>query len=111
MATLFEHAGGEAALHRLEDVFYSSVLADPLLQPVMKKRPGPDLPTKHRPALSLSLPLPPRSRSSRSARRHEQGPTRTQTTGSDVHQGRPDGSAASWIAANSLRSPTSRFAR
>jgi hemoglobin len=34
MATLFEHAGGEAALHRLEDVFYSSVLADPLLQPL-----------------------------------------------------------------------------
>jgi hemoglobin len=32
--TLFEHAGGAAALHRLEDLFYSSVLADPLLQPL-----------------------------------------------------------------------------
>ncbi|TCK27306.1 group II truncated hemoglobin [Pseudonocardia endophytica] len=34
MPTLFEHAGGERALHRLEDTFYSSVLADPLLQPL-----------------------------------------------------------------------------
>ena len=34
MTTLFEHAGGEAALHRLEEAFYSSVLADPLLQPL-----------------------------------------------------------------------------
>jgi hemoglobin len=34
MPTLFEHAGGEPALHRLEDMFYSSVLADPLLQPL-----------------------------------------------------------------------------
>jgi hemoglobin len=32
--SLFEHAGGEEALHRLEDVFYSSVLKDPLLQPL-----------------------------------------------------------------------------
>ena len=32
--TLFEHAGGQAALHRLEDHFYSSVLHDPLLQPL-----------------------------------------------------------------------------
>jgi hemoglobin len=32
--TLLEHAGGEAGLHRLEDHFYSSVLVDPLLQPV-----------------------------------------------------------------------------
>ena len=32
--TLFEHAGGTAGLHRLEDHFYSSVLADPLLQPL-----------------------------------------------------------------------------
>jgi hemoglobin len=31
---LFEHAGGEEALHRLERVFYDSVLADPLLQPL-----------------------------------------------------------------------------
>jgi hemoglobin len=34
MASLFDFAGGEAALHRLEDAFYSSVLADPLLQPL-----------------------------------------------------------------------------
>jgi len=32
--TLFEHAGGEAGLHRLEDHFYASVLADPLLGPL-----------------------------------------------------------------------------
>jgi hemoglobin len=31
---LFEYAGGEEALHRLEQVFYDSVLADPLLQPL-----------------------------------------------------------------------------
>lgn len=34
MPTLFEHAGGEDGLHRLEDHFYSSVLADPLLKPL-----------------------------------------------------------------------------
>ena len=34
MPTLFEHAGGEEALHRLEQIFYDSVLADPLLQPL-----------------------------------------------------------------------------
>ncbi|MEW2502409.1 group II truncated hemoglobin [Amycolatopsis sp. CA-161197] len=34
MPSLFEHAGGEAALHRLEQVFYDSVLVDPLLQPL-----------------------------------------------------------------------------
>lgn len=34
MPTLFEHAGGEQALHRLEQVFYDSVLTDPLLQPL-----------------------------------------------------------------------------
>jgi hemoglobin len=34
MPSLFEHAGGEAALHRLEETFYASVLADPLLQPL-----------------------------------------------------------------------------
>jgi hemoglobin len=37
MPSLYEHAGGEEALHRLEDVFYSSVLADPLLQPLFGK--------------------------------------------------------------------------
>jgi hemoglobin len=34
MPTLFEHAGGEQALHRLEQIFYDSVLADPLLKPL-----------------------------------------------------------------------------
>ena len=34
MSTLFEHAGGEPALHNLEQIFYDSVLADPLLQPL-----------------------------------------------------------------------------
>ena len=34
MPSLFEFAGGEAGLHRLEQTFYDSVLADPLLQPL-----------------------------------------------------------------------------
>lgn len=34
MPSLFEFAGGEQALHRLEDIFYASVLADPLLVPL-----------------------------------------------------------------------------
>ncbi len=34
MTSLFEHAGGEAGLHRLEQAFYDSVLADPLLKPL-----------------------------------------------------------------------------
>src|SRR3954469_11065726 len=34
MPTLFEHAGGERALHRLEQIFYDSVLVDPMLQPL-----------------------------------------------------------------------------
>ena len=37
MPTLFEHAGGEEALHRLEQTFYDSVLADPLLQPLVRR--------------------------------------------------------------------------
>jgi hemoglobin len=32
--SLYEHAGGHDALHRFVDTFYSSVLADPLLQPL-----------------------------------------------------------------------------
>jgi hemoglobin len=32
--TLFEHAGGRPALRRFIDVFYASVLADPVLQPL-----------------------------------------------------------------------------
>src|ERR1700709_1941391 len=34
MSSLFDFAGGEAGLDRLEDTFYSRVLADPLLQPL-----------------------------------------------------------------------------
>ncbi len=34
MPTLFDHAGGERGLHRLEQLFYDSVLRDPLLQPL-----------------------------------------------------------------------------
>jgi hemoglobin len=34
MPSLYEHAGGEAGLHRLEQLFYDSVLRDPLLQPL-----------------------------------------------------------------------------
>jgi hemoglobin len=32
--SLYQHAGGEEGLHRLEKVFYDSVLRDPLLQPL-----------------------------------------------------------------------------
>jgi hemoglobin len=32
--SLFAHAGAEDALHRLEDIFCTSVLADPVLQPL-----------------------------------------------------------------------------
>ncbi len=34
MPSLYEHAGGEPALHRLEQFFYASVLVDPVLQPL-----------------------------------------------------------------------------
>ena len=34
MPSLYEHAGGEAGLHRLEQAFYDSVLRDPLLRPL-----------------------------------------------------------------------------
>jgi hemoglobin len=34
MPSLFDFAGGEQAIHRLESVFYASVLADPLLKPL-----------------------------------------------------------------------------
>jgi hemoglobin len=34
MITLFEHAGGHEGLRRFIDLFYSSVLSDPLLQPL-----------------------------------------------------------------------------
>jgi hemoglobin len=34
MPSLYEHAGGEEALHRVEEIFYSSVLVDPVLHPL-----------------------------------------------------------------------------
>jgi hemoglobin len=34
MPSLFEFAGGEEVLHRLESIFYASVLADSLLKPL-----------------------------------------------------------------------------
>jgi hemoglobin len=30
--SLYDHAGGEEALHRLEELFYEKALADPLLR-------------------------------------------------------------------------------
>jgi hemoglobin len=32
--TLYEHAGGDEALHRLEELFYAKALADPILKHV-----------------------------------------------------------------------------
>jgi hemoglobin len=32
--SLYDHAGGDEAIHRLEEDFYASLLADPLLQPL-----------------------------------------------------------------------------
>jgi hemoglobin len=32
--SLYEHAGGGEPLHRFEEIFYASVLADPVLQPL-----------------------------------------------------------------------------
>jgi hemoglobin len=36
--SLYEHAGGEEAFHRLEELFYQKVLADPVLQTLFTKR-------------------------------------------------------------------------
>jgi hemoglobin len=36
--TLYEHAGGDQALHRLEELFYERALADPILKPLFSKR-------------------------------------------------------------------------
>jgi hemoglobin len=38
MPSLYEHAGGEGALHRLEEIFYTKVLADPVLKPLFPER-------------------------------------------------------------------------
>jgi hypothetical protein len=32
VGTLYEHAGGDEALHRLEELFYDRALADPILK-------------------------------------------------------------------------------
>jgi hemoglobin len=36
--TLYEHAGGEAALHRLETLFYEKALSDPVLKQLFTER-------------------------------------------------------------------------
>lgn len=36
--TLYEHAGGDAGLHRLEELFYRKALADPVLSKVFPER-------------------------------------------------------------------------
>jgi hemoglobin len=36
--SLYEYAGGEDALHRLEEVFYAKVLADPVLKSLFTER-------------------------------------------------------------------------
>lgn len=36
--TLYEHAGGDEGLHRLEELFYAKALADPVLKYVFTKR-------------------------------------------------------------------------
>ena len=38
MESLYEHAGGEEALHRLEEVFYEKALADPILNTLFTER-------------------------------------------------------------------------
>ncbi len=38
MTSLYEHAGGEEALHRLEELFYSKALADPVLKTLFTER-------------------------------------------------------------------------
>jgi hemoglobin len=38
MPTLYEHAGGEEALHRLEEIFYTKVLSDPMLKALFTER-------------------------------------------------------------------------
>jgi hemoglobin len=35
--TLYHHAGGDQGLHRLEQIFYDKVLADPVLEPLFGK--------------------------------------------------------------------------
>jgi hemoglobin len=36
--SLYEHAGGDAGLHRLEELFYAKALADPILKTLFTRR-------------------------------------------------------------------------
>jgi hemoglobin len=36
--TLYEHAGGDEGLHRLEELFYAKALADPILKTLFTRR-------------------------------------------------------------------------
>src|SRR5215471_10717075 len=38
MESLYEHAGGEEALHHLEQIFYEKALADPILKTLFTER-------------------------------------------------------------------------
>jgi hemoglobin len=38
METIYEHAGGDEAIHRLEEIFYDKVLEDPILRLVFTER-------------------------------------------------------------------------
>ena len=38
MTTLYEHAGGDEGLHRVERIFYDKVLADPVLKTLFTER-------------------------------------------------------------------------
>jgi hemoglobin len=38
VTSLYEHAGGDGALHRLEEIFYTKVLTDPVLKTVFPER-------------------------------------------------------------------------
>jgi hemoglobin len=38
MQSLYEHAGGDEAIHRLEEIFYDKVLEDPILRLVFIER-------------------------------------------------------------------------
>jgi hemoglobin len=37
MATLYEHAGGQEAIHRFIEIFYAKFLADPLIKPLVRE--------------------------------------------------------------------------
>jgi hemoglobin len=38
METLYEHAGGDEAIHRLEEIFYTKALSDPVLRELFNER-------------------------------------------------------------------------